>query len=85
MHDFIEVVGAYEHNLKNISVKIPKNKLVAITGPSGSGKSTFAKVLMGLETGTDGEVRHMGTDLSEIAVRNRSPKQIGSLQMVFQT
>lgn len=42
MHDFIEVIGAYEHNLKNISVKIPKNKLVAITGPSGSGKSTFA-------------------------------------------
>lgn len=39
---YIEIMGAKEHNLKNISVKIPKNKLVAITGPSGSGKSTFA-------------------------------------------
>jgi len=40
--EYISIVGAYEHNLKNISVSIPKNKLVAITGPSGSGKSTFA-------------------------------------------
>jgi len=40
--DKIKIIGAYEHNLKNISVEIPKNKLVAITGPSGSGKSTFA-------------------------------------------
>jgi peptide/nickel transport system ATP-binding protein len=61
-----------------------EGETVAIVGESGCGKSTFAKVLMGLETGTDGEVRHMGTDLSEIAVRDRSPKQIGSLQMVFQ-
>jgi len=61
-----------------------EGETVAIVGESGCGKSTFAKVLMGLETGTDGEVRHMGTDLSEIAVRDRSAKQIGSLQMVFQ-
>ena len=42
MNKYIEVTGAKENNLKNISVKIPKNKLVAISGPSGSGKSTFA-------------------------------------------
>ncbi|MGL5346340.1 MAG: excinuclease ABC subunit UvrA [Peptostreptococcaceae bacterium] len=42
MNKYIEVKGAKENNLKNISVKIPKNKLVAISGPSGSGKSTFA-------------------------------------------
>jgi excinuclease ABC subunit A len=40
--DKIEVIGAKEHNLKNISVNIPKNKLVVITGLSGSGKSTLA-------------------------------------------
>lgn len=38
----IKVIGAKENNLKNISVSIPKNKLVVITGVSGSGKSSLA-------------------------------------------
>jgi len=40
--EFIEVFGAKEHNLKNIDIKIPKNKLVVFTGVSGSGKSSLA-------------------------------------------
>jgi excinuclease ABC subunit A len=40
--DVIRVAGAREHNLKNISLEIPKNKLVVITGLSGSGKSSLA-------------------------------------------
>ena len=40
--DFLEVVGARVHNLKNIDVTIPRNKLVVITGLSGSGKSSLA-------------------------------------------
>lgn len=38
----IEIIGAKKHNLKNISLKIPKRHLVCITGVSGSGKSTLA-------------------------------------------
>lgn len=38
----IEIIGAREHNLKNISVSFPRNKLVIITGISGSGKSSLA-------------------------------------------
>ena len=38
----IEIYGAREHNLKNIDVIIPRNKLVVITGLSGSGKSSLA-------------------------------------------
>lgn len=40
--DYIDVVGAREHNLKDIDVRIPRNKLVVITGISGSGKSSLA-------------------------------------------
>ena len=42
MADFIEIKGAREHNLKNVDVKIPRDKLVVITGLSGSGKSSLA-------------------------------------------
>lgn len=42
MNDEIVVKGAREHNLKNITVTIPRNKLVVITGLSGSGKSSLA-------------------------------------------
>ncbi|MFH1827523.1 MAG: excinuclease ABC subunit UvrA [bacterium] len=42
MIDEIKITGAREHNLKNISVSIPKNKFVVITGVSGSGKSSLA-------------------------------------------
>jgi excinuclease ABC subunit A len=42
MNEFINVKGAREHNLKNVDVRIPRGKLVVITGLSGSGKSSLA-------------------------------------------
>ncbi len=41
-HDWIAVRGARVHNLKNIDVDIPRDKLVVLTGLSGSGKSSLA-------------------------------------------
>ena len=42
MDHFIEIKGARVHNLKNISLKLPRNKFIVITGVSGSGKSSLA-------------------------------------------
>nr|MBF6632624.1 ATP-binding cassette domain-containing protein [Planococcus sp. (in: firmicutes)] len=41
MTDYIHIKGASENNLKNVSLAIPKQQFVVITGPSGSGKSTL--------------------------------------------
>jgi len=49
MNDIITVIGAREHNLKNITVSFPKYKLVVITGPSGSGKSSLALDILYVE------------------------------------
>jgi len=57
---------------------------IAIVGESGCGKSTFAKVLMGLEQATEGQVLLNGEDLGQVPVEKRKPQTVGLLQMVFQ-
>ena len=52
---WITIVGAREHNLKNVSVSIPKDAFTVITGPSGSGKSTLALDILY----TEGKRRYM--------------------------
>lgn len=52
---WITVIGAREHNLKNVDVTIPKNSLTVITGPSGSGKSSLALDILY----TEGKRRYM--------------------------
>lgn len=52
---WIKVVGAREHNLKNITIEIPKDTLTVITGPSGSGKSSLAMDILYAE----GQRRYM--------------------------
>ncbi len=69
---------------EDLNFNAREGETVAIVGESGCGKSTFAKVLMGLEGGTDGEIKHDGNEISGTLVNDRSAKQISSLQMVFQ-
>ncbi len=69
---------------ESISFLAREAETVAIVGESGCGKSTLAKVLMGLETATDGEVTFQGKDLSRVPVQRRSRDDVKALQMVFQ-
>ncbi len=69
---------------ESISFDAKESETVAVVGESGCGKSTFAKVLMGLETATEGEVVFKGHDVSNYPVQKRTPEQVGSVQMVFQ-
>ena len=81
---YIEVLGAYENNLKNIDVKIPLNILCAITGVSGSGKSSLIrnilypavkKMLGGFadRTGLHGNVTFNINQIDDIEFINQNP------------
>ncbi len=69
---------------EGLSFAAKRGQTLAIVGESGCGKSTFAKVLMGLETATDGVVRFNGDDIAHRPVDRRNQAQLASLQMVFQ-
>jgi peptide/nickel transport system ATP-binding protein len=69
---------------ETLSFSARRQETVAIVGESGCGKSTFAKVLMGLETATDGTIEFDGKEIGGQSVHARTPDQLGALQMVFQ-
>jgi peptide/nickel transport system ATP-binding protein len=61
-----------------------ESETLAIVGESGCGKSTLAKVLMGLETATDGTITMDNADIENTPIEKRSTKQVADIQMVFQ-
>ncbi|WP_306118426.1 MULTISPECIES: dipeptide ABC transporter ATP-binding protein [unclassified Roseitalea] len=69
---------------EDISFDAREAETVAIVGESGCGKSTLAKVLLGLETATEGKVTLGNRDIEAIAVQNRGPDLVSQIQMVFQ-
>lgn len=69
---------------EDLTFRAREAETVAIVGESGCGKSTFAKVLMGLEDATAGEVFLGDLELGQLGVRERDAKTVAQLQMVFQ-
>src|SRR3546814_6184636 len=69
---------------ETLTFEARKAEIVAIVGESGCGKSTFAKVLMGLETATEGTITFNGEKIESTEVQQRPREQVASLQMVFQ-
>ncbi len=62
--------------LKNVSLTIPKKKLVVVTGPNGGGKSTLAKMIAGIEKPTSGKVFFEGEDVTGLGITERAKKGI---------
>ena len=69
---------------ESLSFEARESETLAIVGESGCGKSTFAKVLMGLETATDGEILLDNKAIENTPIETRDTKTISSVQMVFQ-
>ena len=69
---------------ETLSFEARESETLAIVGESGCGKSTFAKVLMGLETATDGEILLDGNSIGDVPIEARDTATVSSVQMVFQ-
>ena len=69
---------------ESITLQARESETVAIVGESGCGKSTLAKVLLGLETATDGDVLLGAVSIGDTDVGDRDTNTVASVQMVFQ-
>jgi peptide/nickel transport system ATP-binding protein len=69
---------------EDISFEARESETLAIVGESGCGKSTFAKVLMGLETATEGKIFLDNRNIEDIPIENRDTMTVSDIQMVFQ-
>jgi len=69
---------------ETLSFEARESETLAIVGESGCGKSTFAKVLMGLETATDGQIILDNRSIGDTPIEERDTKTVADVQMVFQ-
>ena len=69
---------------ETLSFEARESETLAIVGESGCGKSTFAKVLMGLETATEGEILLGNKPIQQVPIEERDTQTVADVQMVFQ-
>ena len=69
---------------ETLSFEARESETLAIVGESGCGKSTFAKVLMGLETATEGKILMGNKEIQDTPIEARDTKTVADVQMVFQ-
>ena len=63
--------------IKNISLTIPDNRFVVLTGPNGGGKSTLARLIAGIEKPTGGRILYNGKDITDMSITERAKAGIG--------
>jgi peptide/nickel transport system ATP-binding protein len=69
---------------ETLTFEARESETLAIVGESGCGKSTFAKVLMGLETATDGTIMLDNQSIGDVPIEKRTTQNVADIQMVFQ-
>ena len=69
---------------ETISFEARESETLAIVGESGCGKSTLAKMLLGLETASDGTITLNNHDIESVGIQDRNVDTVSSIQMVFQ-
>ena len=68
----VDAEGAEKEIVRDISLTVPKRKLIVVTGPNGGGKSTLAKLIAGIEKPTGGRIFFGGEDITEKNVTERA-------------
>ena len=63
--------------IDNLSLTVPDDSFTVITGPNGGGKSTRAKLIMGIEHVTSGQILLDGEDITDLSITERAQKGIG--------
>ena len=64
--------GGTKRIIDNLSLTIPDDRFTVITGPNGGGKSTLAKLIMGIEEPTSGQILFNGEDITDKSITERA-------------
>lgn len=73
----VDADGQYKEIIKDVSLMIPDDEFLVVTGPNGGGKSTLARLIAGIEKPTEGRIILNGEDITEMSITERAKNGIG--------